>query len=249
MSSADKASVDYAKFDSTVEAVEREEEANKPPERREYDEKGNKLCYSNEDVHKVFMDMQEKQSEGANVPHDGVLFSYDMAAQLVLETDHASWADSTSPLNALVCLLSQISQGLAQSSQFALLNTGNTLAAYERAIKRMPELLQAKQGAVLVVGVGTCVPSLLSAKYLSESEVIIVTQSMDEICSMMPPMLLQLNQLTRQTIRTFRGSATMLTVDPCLLYTSDAADEEDSVDLGGRRIIKKKKKLTTSTTE
>src|SRR5665648_393997 len=26
----------------------------------------------------------------------------------------------------------------------------------------------------------------------------------------------------------------------CLLYTSDAADEEDSVDLGGRRIIKKK---------
>src|SRR5664280_3825490 len=24
---------------------------------------------------------------------------------------------------------------------------------------------------------------------------------------------------------------------PCLLYTSDAADEEDSVDLGGRRII------------
>ena len=28
----------------------------------------------------------------------------------------------------------------------------------------------------------------------------------------------------------------------CLLYTSDAADEEDSVDFGGRRIIKKKKK-------
>src|SRR5664280_2879530 len=31
-------------------------------------------------------------------------------------------------------------------------------------------------------------------------------------------------------------------VRDCLLYTSDAADEEDSVDLGGRRIIKKKKK-------
>ena len=28
----------------------------------------------------------------------------------------------------------------------------------------------------------------------------------------------------------------------CLLYTSDAADEEDSVDLGGSRIIKKNKK-------
>ena len=28
--------------------------------------------------------------------------------------------------------------------------------------------------------------------------------------------------------------------DACLLYTSDAADERSSVDLGGRRIIKKK---------
>ena len=31
----------------------------------------------------------------------------------------------------------------------------------------------------------------------------------------------------------------------CLLYTSDAADERSSVDLGGRRIIKKKKQTTT----
>ena len=30
-------------------------------------------------------------------------------------------------------------------------------------------------------------------------------------------------------------------VHDCLLYTSDAADERSSVDLGGRRIIKKKK--------
>src|SRR5678816_4694998 len=30
----------------------------------------------------------------------------------------------------------------------------------------------------------------------------------------------------------------------CLLYTSDAADERSSVDLGGRRIIKKKKQNT-----
>ena len=30
----------------------------------------------------------------------------------------------------------------------------------------------------------------------------------------------------------------------CLLYTSDAADERSSVDLGGRRIIKKKKSET-----
>src|SRR5678810_1068897 len=30
-------------------------------------------------------------------------------------------------------------------------------------------------------------------------------------------------------------------LETCLLYTSDAADERSSVDLGGRRIIKKKK--------
>ena len=34
----------------------------------------------------------------------------------------------------------------------------------------------------------------------------------------------------------------------CLLYTSDAADERSSVDLGGRRIIKKKKKKEESGT-
>ena len=34
--------------------------------------------------------------------------------------------------------------------------------------------------------------------------------------------------------------------DRCLLYTSDAADERSSVDLGGRRIIKKKNSVSTS---
>ena len=33
---------------------------------------------------------------------------------------------------------------------------------------------------------------------------------------------------------------TLNRVESCLLYTSDAADERSSVDLGGRRIIKKK---------
>ena len=36
-----------------------------------------------------------------------------------------------------------------------------------------------------------------------------------------------------------RSFVTMQFLD-CLLYTSDAADERSSVDLGGRRIIKKK---------
>ena len=35
----------------------------------------------------------------------------------------------------------------------------------------------------------------------------------------------------------------MVRIPTCLLYTSDAADERSSVDLGGRRIIKKKKNV------
>ena len=35
----------------------------------------------------------------------------------------------------------------------------------------------------------------------------------------------------------------------CLLYTSDAADERSSVDLGGRRIIKKKKNIKKKKTQ
>ena len=36
------------------------------------------------------------------------------------------------------------------------------------------------------------------------------------------------------------GTAEIATLGGCLLYTSDAADERSSVDLGGGRIIKKK---------
>src|SRR5678816_311116 len=51
----------------------------------------------------------------------------------------------------------------------------------------------------------------------------------------------------RKVIREgMEGMASELDVEQlvwvCLLYTSDAADERSSVDLGGRRIIKKKKK-------
>ena len=46
------------------------------------------------------------------------------------------------------------------------------------------------------------------------------------------------NDLTHGVLRRTGSAATS---DPCLLYTSDAADERSSVDLGGRRIIKKTK--------
>ena len=42
-------------------------------------------------------------------------------------------------------------------------------------------------------------------------------------------------------LSTFFALTTWNYYHACLLYTSDAADERSSVDLGGRRIIKKKK--------
>ena len=46
-----------------------------------------------------------------------------------------------------------------------------------------------------------------------------------------------------RTIATYQSpNSTRHMLNDCLLYTSDAADERSSVDLGGRRIIKKKKK-------
>ena len=38
-------------------------------------------------------------------------------------------------------------------------------------------------------------------------------------------------------------------IQTCLLYTSDAADERSSVDLGGRRIIKKKNRINILSTQ
>mgnify|MGYP003381683801 CR=1 FL=1 len=43
-----------------------------------------------------------------------------------------------------------------------------------------------------------------------------------------------------QVLKGFMPTANCVLIQCCLLYTSDAADERSSVDLGGRRIIKKK---------
>ena len=51
-----------------------------------------------------------------------------------------------------------------------------------------------------------------------------------------------------QTLKTLVQPPDLLIyLNACLLYTSDAADERSSVDLGGRRIIKKKKKKNVDT--
>ena len=49
-------------------------------------------------------------------------------------------------------------------------------------------------------------------------------------------------QIRSETVSIFFWTDTIFANEKtCLLYTSDAADERSSVDLGGRRIIKKKK--------
>ena len=50
--------------------------------------------------------------------------------------------------------------------------------------------------------------------------------------------------LLKELVHQHREDAAFLII-VCLLYTSDAADERSSVDLGGRRIIKKKKHNNT----
>eukprot|EP00658_Telonema_sp_P-2_P006139 TRINITY_DN12334_c0_g1_i2.p1 TRINITY_DN12334_c0_g1~~TRINITY_DN12334_c0_g1_i2.p1 ORF type:complete len:149 (+),score=31.60 TRINITY_DN12334_c0_g1_i2:139-585(+) len=57
-----------------------------------------------------------------------------------------------------------------------------------------------------------------------------------------PPHSLSTNWTTPTTVTCPQTEVHLFCCHTCLLYTSDAADEEDSVDLGGRRIIKKKKK-------
>eukprot|EP00658_Telonema_sp_P-2_P071530 TRINITY_DN6077_c0_g1_i1.p1 TRINITY_DN6077_c0_g1~~TRINITY_DN6077_c0_g1_i1.p1 ORF type:complete len:263 (-),score=89.02 TRINITY_DN6077_c0_g1_i1:26-814(-) len=61
----------------------------------------------------------------------------------------------------------------------------------------------------------------------------------DKVCQLMPHNRKAL--IRRKAVEDYMQSFAQCT--PCLLYTSDAADEEDSVDLGGRRIIKKKKNI------
>ena len=56
-----------------------------------------------------------------------------------------------------------------------------------------------------------------------------------------PVFIQQDGNLTKPVVRLTPGN--YMKVNICLLYTSDAADERSSVDLGGRHIIKKKKTI------
>eukprot|EP00658_Telonema_sp_P-2_P060099 TRINITY_DN49121_c0_g1_i2.p1 TRINITY_DN49121_c0_g1~~TRINITY_DN49121_c0_g1_i2.p1 ORF type:complete len:302 (+),score=73.88 TRINITY_DN49121_c0_g1_i2:91-996(+) len=86
----------------------------------------------------------------------------------------------------------------------------------------------------------------LLAPRLQESELI---WNLLERCGWNDQRVKNLNDQVRAALQTTSLNCTAVAPSPeyrtimrsCLLYTSDAADEEDSVDLGGRRILKKKK--------
>ena len=50
---------------------------------------------------------------------------------------------------------------------------------------------------------------------------------------------IKVNGQKLETVTSFKYLGSVITDKGCLLYTSDAADEDQGVDLGGRRIIKK----------
>ena len=53
--------------------------------------------------------------------------------------------------------------------------------------------------------------------------------------------------LNHKKVRAILATKGIVIPDTCLLYTSDAADERSSVDLGGRRIIKNKQPYSNNT--
>ena len=59
-------------------------------------------------------------------------------------------------------------------------------------------------------------------------------------------MVLGDDEAGRPLVIVFSDGADTASFLSCLLYTSDAADERSSVDLGGRRIIKKKTPAVTT---
>eukprot|EP00825_Cyclidium_porcatum_P041626 TRINITY_DN54_c0_g1_i5.p2 TRINITY_DN54_c0_g1~~TRINITY_DN54_c0_g1_i5.p2 ORF type:complete len:123 (-),score=4.50 TRINITY_DN54_c0_g1_i5:5-373(-) len=68
-----------------------------------------------------------------------------------------------------------------------------------------------------------------------------ITGTQKRICAGQMAIPVQCNTLPRKAVM-YNKVTVPQTDTGCLLYTSDAADDMQCVDLGGRRIIKKKKK-------
>ena len=71
-----------------------------------------------------------------------------------------------------------------------------------------------------------------------------VGRPFDEVAAELGDLSLEVIRVDEPTLDQAEGTVTRL--EPCLLYTSDAADDLLCVNLGGRRLIKKKHKKNTT---
>ena len=86
---------------------------------------------------------------------------------------------------------------------------------------------------------GDCV--WLSYTGISEGIDKICIQACDNELEICDTTIIIFSEKSKEIIQVCDTCTASFCLDTCLLYTSDAADERSSVDLGGRRIIKKKK--------
>src|SRR5664280_1749249 len=98
-----------------------------------------------------------------------------------------------------------------------------------------PQAIAALEKANQYLSIGHYSP-LTIRNYLAELRFIFVYYPDADPLDFTEAMIIQYLLYLSKTLGCSRVKCKMA----CLLYTSDAADEEDSVDLGGRRIIKKK---------
>eukprot|EP00658_Telonema_sp_P-2_P067907 TRINITY_DN56847_c0_g1_i4.p1 TRINITY_DN56847_c0_g1~~TRINITY_DN56847_c0_g1_i4.p1 ORF type:complete len:169 (+),score=40.95 TRINITY_DN56847_c0_g1_i4:47-553(+) len=107
-------------------------------------------------------------------------------------------------------------------------------------VDRFPSLVGVSLTPELLCGVVQATLNLEAAQAYKWMESIASVRRVDELLILMTDAE---EEMLREGVSHARTSGQdMAKIEDCLLYTSDAADEEDSVDLGGRRIIKKKKR-------
>ena len=86
--------------------------------------------------------------------------------------------------------------------------------------------------ALLVFSIGSALPAYAQAPECADKNAKISKK-------IAKPMDAAINALKAQNWQEVLTKVTEAEAEPCLLYTSDAADDMQCVDLGGRRIIKK----------
>src|SRR5678816_4960217 len=111
---------------------------------------------------------------------------------------------------------------------------------YERLNEMQRLAVDTIEGPVMVIaGPGTGKTQILAARI---GKILLDTDAQPENILCLTYTDAGAIAMRRRLLQFIGSDAYKVNIYTCLLYTSDAADERSSVDLGGRRIIKKKKK-------